>query len=1757
MGRRNHTLAQGVAQMFRRKPTRRGVILLVVLSLIVLFTLIAVTYAIVASQYKMTARAAAKLEIVGDPPRKDLDMAAYLAVRDSNVKSSLTGHSLLRDLYGLDGVRGRITTSAADLNSQFITITFTQVSGTFSSQSAYYNGCVFSLVTGDQKGYSTRVVGYDPNGTLRVESHDHDGVSLSLPSSGNEFVINGRPFNGTGFGYSPPTSAGSPIPALNNTANIPNLPLGMLPSTDVPVAFAPHFQGYASSTSIQMDVGGADEDYDAPDAQNMHIAMVPPAVIASNEILPSFHRPDLLAFWIKWLQTRSLTSLSPPEVRLIFAYPYGPDLIPGTADETVAPWSSVTIDIRRAILELKRRTVFRPLPEDHPNFNGGNPMFTVLAGTTLGSLDADGDGRVDRWDVDNDGDGIADSVWVDPGLPPVTAEDGRQYKKLFAYLIRDMDGRINVNAMGSLAQSGSGASYLNATSDAGSLGLNGMTGVVLPAGFGTGPADAYIGDFFGTNTLTVMQGRYGGDHQPGFSGTDDLLSAVKCLGIPNNYNSQPYGFGSPPDLGGRGAVYIDFRGQPKFSGLGAAGETTDDPYETEPLRNRGVDAMYTAGELERVLRYKDADVNQLPNRLESAAQTTFDAAANRMRVTTHSSHIPVSYSSLPFELRTNNGNTGAAYNYLQALQNNSHAGVSLLDIYRAKLLQGGFSSANVANEMNKIVPFEVLHGQRFDINRWLGNGRDDNSNGTVDEPAEQASGEIIWSNTAPTQFQNVSFSYANDNPEAADSRQLFARHLYCLMRAVMDENYQDSFPNAPDVGANAAIQREYTYRRLAQWAINVVDFRDPDAIMTPFEYDINPWNGWICDGNLATDESTINYTSNNLDDNGNGTVDEAAEATMGQDRRVVWGVEYPDLMLMETLAFHDRRVKDTDHDVLGSFPGQGNGPPVPPPGLNKKRDATNMPDLTLDQYRIPQGSLFFELYCPRNSQANNAALPRELYDANGRLDVGRVAPARTIPMFGQVRHPIWRAVVTQNTADGNVFARAATRRVTGEMTPRSDKYAASERILWFAPLNPSNHPEANMVFFGQTGAVANQPNGQLQASSNVVMSPGTYLMACPRATTPIGSRTNGNDGNPLTPDDSQHVLGIDASLNFSVQGGSYVYPPNSEQIQQPQGIVIAALPPPSWSQPMQQNWRVGMNVSEPLPRSGTYYVEPRFGDAYANLTMPFNNSAMNPNYTYNTPFDEDAAYGGPLRTHPDRVRTGTRADFRSLFLQRLANPLAAWNPEPNDPEFGTYFDSNLPVNPYITVDWASVDLTVFSGDENTNRQIMVGMNPPEWIDENSDPNPYNEAPPEMFQTRRRGNPADLGAMATFDNHFWPPRAKSVEASGATTGDADQNFNHLLTHNFGYLNVSTYGPVLTTPPAGYVGAPQTPFPWLAWHNRPFVNPLELMMVPTSSQDKLCYEWGLAQGSQPIYDGAQSATAAIDPARQPYSYLLNFFLTSTTEDGTKVAKMTAGEAPHYYRLFDHVETPSLFTGTEKWYNPATFASGGTAAASFRPPYNRLSRFREPGRININTIFDYQEWLAIAKGFPAYSDTGFFDTFVTSRRGYVANASTYGNYPTIFNSPFRGGAAADLAVNLPAFGDYRRSGVESGLLRPHPTAVSLTSADRPLFAFPSTNGFDNTSRNPYFALKGINRLSNMVSTQSNVYAMWITVGYFYTEPTAVSAVHPEGLRLAQEVGSDQGTVERHRAFYLIDRSAPVAFEPGENHNVDRLFLIRRFIE
>ena len=60
--------------------------------------------------------------------------------------------------------------------------------------------------------------------------------------------------------------------------------------------------------------------------------------------------------------------------------------------------------------------------------------------------------------------------------------------------------------------------------------------------------------------------------------------------------------------------------------------------------------------------------------------------------------------------------------------------------------------------------------------------------------------------------------------------------------------------------------------------------------MTPFEFDINPFNGWDVDGII-------------------GTADDAHP-----ERALVWGCERPELLISESIVFHDRRTEDLSNE---------------------------------------------------------------------------------------------------------------------------------------------------------------------------------------------------------------------------------------------------------------------------------------------------------------------------------------------------------------------------------------------------------------------------------------------------------------------------------------------------------------------------------------------------------------------------------------------------------------------------------------------------------------------------------------------------------------------------------------------------------------------------------------------------------------------------------------------------------------------------
>jgi hypothetical protein len=94
-----------------------------------------------------------------------------------------------------------------------------------------------------------------------------------------------------------------------------------------------------------------------------------------------------------------------------------------------------------------------------------------------------------------------------------------------------------------------------------------------------------------------------------------------------------------------------------------------------------------------------------------------------------------------------------------------------------------------------------------------------------------------------------------------------------------------------------------------------------------------------------------------------------------------------------------------------------------------------------------------------------------------------------------------------------------------------------------------------------------------------------------------------------------------------------------------------------------------------------------------------------------------------------------------------------------------------------------------------------------------------------------------------------------------------------------------------------------------------------------------------------------------------------------------------------------------------------------------------------------------------------------------------------------------------------------------------------------------YRDSDKQPFIAYQRLTRLPNLVTQQSNVYAVWMTIGFFEFDI--------ENSGLGAEFTGNRGEVTRHRSFYIIDRTAPVGFRPGEDLNTEKAILLRRFIE
>jgi hypothetical protein len=266
-------------------------------------------------------------------------------------------------------------------------------------------------------------------------------------------------------------------------------------------------------------------------------------------------------------------------------------------------------------------------------------------------------------------------------------------------------------------------------------------------------------------------------------------------------------------------------------------------------------------------------------------------------------------------------------------------------------------------------------------------------------------------------------------------------------------------------------------------------------------------------------------------------------------------------------------------------------------------------------------------------------------------------------------------------------------------------------------------------------------------------------------------------------------------------------------------------------------------------------------------------------------------------------------------------------------------------------------------------------------------------------------------------------------------------------------------------------------WLPWPNRPFVSAAELFLVP----------------------GAKAAD--IKPCENAAAMLMAYEAPEPTANWFRRLHADANQS--HLLLLDALRVPTRFAGIHR---TITTDPGNSLpnAGIFQEtaPVNQLSAYREPGRVNLNTVTSDDVWNAVVAGSLAKPPSG------------------GGTDPA--PDPLKTRTAAKFATSpAKSFGDLLALDGSAGAL------LDVTA---------DTNAA-LSGDNPACRLYTANRLANTATIRSNVFAVWIT--------------------LRESIAGNPDSITYHRAFYIVDRSIPVAFEPGKDHNTWDTVVVRRIIE
>jgi hypothetical protein len=302
------------------------------------------------------------------------------------------------------------------------------------------------------------------------------------------------------------------------------------------------------------------------------------------------------------------------------------------------------------------------------------------------------------------------------------------------------------------------------------------------------------------------------------------------------------------------------------------------------------------------------------------------------------------------------------------------------------------------------------------------------------------------------------------------------------------------------------------------------------------------------------------------------------------------------------------------------------------------------------------------------------------------------------------------------------------------------------------------------------------------------------------------------------------------------------------------------------------------------------------------------------------------------------------------------------------------------------------------------------------------------------------------------------------------------------------------------------------PYFHWPNRPFISQAELAHVPAVNANEMLKAYSfpnrqvsgsstsLAIDTTPVkgnpINGISGAPVSLPASDTLGSLILEATYVPSRFAGNVLTNSSTASLPLFRELgLDILQSSS-----------ATLQSGSA----------QLSKWREPGKINANTIVpgmnpttDNKVWMALLSGTQALMRTGSGTNITTG---------------TITTNPF----VTVSGPSSPARSVGQLMATGTALNGSLPMEIFTTNASQP----------DLRDLNPFFSYWRANRLANTATVRSQVFAVWITVRITDDSPNAPSPV-------------------TKRMFAIIDRSIPVGYAPGQDLNVRDTIRLKRYLD